>query len=158
MRAALAVAGLALAARGSSTPSHHGRVEVVAAENFYGNIVSQIGGPYVAVTSILSDPNADPHLFEPGTHNGLAVSQAALVIQNGVGYDSFMQKLEAAAPSARRVVVTVADVLGIRGGDANPHLWYDVPQLGRIAAAIVVWPRTRGSGPRPGLPSGPRAL
>ena len=111
-----------------------GTVEVVAAENFYGDIASQIGGSHVAVTSILSDPNADPHLFEPGTRNGLAVSQAALVIQNGVGYDSFMQKLEDAAPSSR------AD----RGHDRprarghrrrpNPHLWYDVPRLGRIAA------------------------
>ena len=86
---------------------------MVAAENFYGDIVSQIGGSRVAVTSILSDPNADPHLFEPGTRNGLAVSRAALVIQNGVGYDSFMQKLEEAAPSSHRIVVTIADVLGV---------------------------------------------
>ncbi len=130
------VVAVALGTRGSSAPSHRGRVAVVAAENFYGNIVSQIGGSHVAVTSILSDPNADPHLFEPGTRNGLAVAQAALVIQNGVGYDSFMQKLEAAAPSSHRVVVTMADVLGVQGADANPHLWYDVPELDRIASAI----------------------
>jgi zinc/manganese transport system substrate-binding protein len=128
---------VALAVRGSSSRSQHGRVDVVAAENFYGNIASQIGGAHVAVTSVLSDPNADPHLFEPGTRNGLAVSQAALVIQNGVGYDSFMQKLEEAAPSPHRVVVTVAGVLGVTGADANPHLWYDVPELGRIAGAIA---------------------
>jgi zinc/manganese transport system substrate-binding protein len=91
----------------------------------------------VAVTSVLSDPNADPHLFEPGTRNGLAVARAALVIQNGAGYDSFMQKLEDAAPSSRRIVVTIADALGVRGPDRNPHLWYDVPRLDRIAAAIA---------------------
>jgi len=133
----LAAAGVGLAAGGSSSPPRGGPVAVVAAENFYGNIASQIGGAHVAVTSVLSDPNADPHLFEPGTHNGLAVSQAALVIQNGVGYDSFMQKLEDAAPSSHRIVVTVAGVLGVTGADANPHLWYDVPELGRIASAIA---------------------
>jgi zinc/manganese transport system substrate-binding protein len=129
--------GVVLAQSRSSSPSSHGRVSVVAAENFYGNIVSQIGGPHVSVTSILSDPNADPHLFEPGSRNGLAVSQAALVIQNGVGYDSFMQKLEDADPSSHRIVVTIGDVLGVSAADANPHLWYDVPKLGRVATAIA---------------------
>ncbi|MGH8862655.1 MAG: metal ABC transporter solute-binding protein, Zn/Mn family [Jatrophihabitantaceae bacterium] len=134
--AVVVAVGVTLADTGSS-PSQHGRVDVVAAENFYGDIVSQIGGSHVAVSSILSDPNADPHLFEPGTRNGLAVARAALVIQNGVGYDSFMQKLEDAAPSSHRTVVTIADVLGVNGADANPHLWYDVPALGRIASAIA---------------------
>ncbi len=129
LAAALAVAGLGLAAGGSSPRPHGGRVRVVAGENFYGNIAAQIGGRHVAVTSVLHDPNADPHLFEPGTATGLAVAQAALVIQNGAGYDSFMGKLEAAAPSSHRVVVTIADVLGVSGADANPHLWYDVPRL-----------------------------
>jgi zinc/manganese transport system substrate-binding protein len=137
LAAALAVAGLGLAAAGSSPRPHGGRVRVVAGENFYGDIAAQIGGRHVAVTSVLHDPNADPHLFEPGTATGLAVAQAALVIQNGAGYDSFMGKLEAAAPSSGRVVVTVADVLGVTGADANPHVWYDVPHLPRIARAIA---------------------
>src|SRR5438270_10426409 len=123
--ALVAVTGLtcACAAHGASG----GTLNVVAAENAYGDIAAQIGGSRVSVTSILSDPNADPHLFEPGTRNGLAVARAALVIQNGVGYDSFMDRLEQAAPSGDRVVVTMADVLGVHGTDANPHLWYDVP-------------------------------
>ncbi len=112
-------------------------LEVVAAENVYGDIAAQIGGGHVHVTSILTDPNADPHLFEPGTRNGLAVAQAQLVIENGAGYDAFMPKLEHAAPNGSRRVVTIADVLGVHGADANPHLWYDVPALGRIAAAIA---------------------
>jgi zinc/manganese transport system substrate-binding protein len=91
----------------------------------------------VHVTSILSDPNADPHLFEPGSSNGLAVSTAAVVIQNGVGYDAFMTKLENASPNSKRSVLTIADVLGVHGHDANPHLWYDVPALGRVAGAIA---------------------
>ncbi len=134
---AVAAAVVALAVVRTSPPARSGRLRVVAAENFYGNIVSQIGGGHVAVTSVLTDPNADPHLFEPGTRTGLAVAQAALVIQNGVGYDSFMGRLEAAAPSSHRIVVTIADVLGVHGTDANPHLWYDVPALGRIAGAIA---------------------
>jgi zinc/manganese transport system substrate-binding protein len=135
--ALVVVAALALVLSDSSTAPSGGRVDVVAAENFYGDMVRQIGADHVSVTSILSDPNADPHLFEPGTKNGLAVSRADLVIQNGVGYDSFMQRLEDAAPSSGRIVVTIADVLGVRGADANPHLWYDVPQLPRIARAIA---------------------
>ena len=110
---------------------------VVAAENAYGDIARQIGGAHVSVTSILSDPNADPHLFGPGTRNALAVATARLVIQNGAGYDAFMSKLERAAPNGKRTVVTIADVLGVHGRNANPHLWYDVPALGRIAGAIA---------------------
>src|SRR5580698_315806 len=102
-------------------------VDVVAAESVYGNIVSQIGGSHVSVTSILSDPNADPHLYEPGTSNALAVAKANVVIQNGLGYDAFMSRLESASPNSHRSVLTMADVLGIHGNDANPHLWYDVP-------------------------------
>ena len=122
---------------GSGRATTGGGLAVVAAENVYGDIAAQIGGAHVSVTSILSDPNADPHLFEPGTRNGLAVAQTRLVIQNGAGYDAFMTKLENAAPSSHRIVVTIADVLGVHGKDANPHLWYDVPELGRIAGAIA---------------------
>jgi zinc/manganese transport system substrate-binding protein len=111
-------------------------LQVVAAENVYGDIAAQIAGPRARVTSILSDPNADPHLFEPGTRNGLAVAEAKLVIQNGLGYDAFMTRLERASPAKSRAVVTIADVLGIHGRDANPHLWYDVPKLPRIGGAI----------------------
>ena len=127
-----------LAGCGSSAPSTSGRVNVVAAENVYGNIASQIGGAHVSITSILTDPSADPHLFEPGTSNGLAVATAKVVLQNGLGYDAFMTRLENAAPSTSRIVVTMEDVLDIHGKDANPHLWYDVPRLDRIAGSIAV--------------------
>jgi zinc/manganese transport system substrate-binding protein len=132
----LALGAAALSGCGGSASSK-GRLDVVAAENVYGNIAAQIGRSHVSVTSILTDPNADPHLFEPGTSNGLAVAKAKVVLQNGLGYDAFMTKLEDAAPSSGRITVTIADVLGVHGKDANPHLWYDVPQLGRIAGAIA---------------------
>lgn len=117
--------------------SRSGALPVVASTNVYGDIVSQIGGSHVAVTSILEDPNADPHLFEPGAANALAVAKARVVVQNGLGYDDFMKKLESAAPNSGRGVVVAAAVLGIRGAGANPHLWYDVPLLPKIAAAIA---------------------
>jgi zinc/manganese transport system substrate-binding protein len=132
----LASSTVLLAGCGSAAKDGSG-LAVVAAENVYGDIAQQIGGAHVRVTSILSDPNADPHLFEPGSDNALAVATAAIVIQNGVGYDAFMTRLENAAPSSKRAVLTIADVLGVHGRDANPHLWYDVPALGRIAGAIA---------------------
>jgi zinc/manganese transport system substrate-binding protein len=135
--AAVVVAGVVLGVARSRVAATRGRLEVVAAENVYGSIAAQIGGRNVLVTSILSDPNADPHLFEPGTANGLAVARARVVIQNGAGYDAFMQRLEAASPNGRRIAVTVADVLGVHDPRANPHLWYDVPKLNALAGAIA---------------------
>jgi zinc/manganese transport system substrate-binding protein len=126
--------GVVLAGCGSGTKS--GTLPVVASTNVYGDIARQIGGAHVSVTSVLTDPNADPHLFESGTSNALAVSTARVVIQNGLSYDSFMSRLEQAAPNKDRRVVTIADALGVRGASANPHLWYDVPALPKIAAAI----------------------
>jgi zinc/manganese transport system substrate-binding protein len=110
---------------------------VVAAENVYGDIAAQIGGARVTVTSILANPAADPHLFEPGTAAGFAVALADVMIENGLGYDAFADKLLAAAPRPGRVVVNVAEVLRRLGPGTNPHLWYDVPQLPRIASAIA---------------------
>ena len=139
LRIVLAILITALPATAAASTAGAGspKLQVVAAENFYGDIVHQIAGNRVSITSILSDPNADPHLYEPGTRNGLAVSHARLVIQNGVGYDAFMQRLEDASPNRQRIVVTIADVLGVHGKDANPHLWYDVPRLNAIAGAIA---------------------
>ena len=94
MRTVIVIAvTLLLSACGSSTRAG-GRLDVVAAENVYGNIASQIGGPHVSVTSLLTSPSADPHLFEPSTSSGLAVADAKVVLQNGLGYDAFMTRLE----------------------------------------------------------------
>ena len=131
------ILSLALIVASCGARSSSSRVPVVAAENVYGDIAQQIGGNHIAVTSILSNPNADPHLFEPGTANGLAVAKAKVVIANGVGYDSFIDRLERASPKTQRQVLVVADVLDVHGHDANPHLWYDVPRLPRVAAAIA---------------------
>jgi zinc/manganese transport system substrate-binding protein len=131
------ILSLAFVAAACGAHASSSRLSVVAAENVYGDIARQIGGDHIAVTSILSNPSADPHLFEPGTANGLAVANAKVVIANGVGYDSFIDRLERASPQPTRRVVVVADVLDVHGRDANPHLWYDVPRLPRVSAAIA---------------------
>jgi zinc/manganese transport system substrate-binding protein len=137
MRTIIVLSMALLAAAGCGSAHGGSKLDVVASTNVYGDITAQIGGARVAVSSVLSDPNADPHLFGPGTQNGLAVAQARVVIQNGAGYDDFMGRLESASPSGSRIVVTIADVLGVHGRDANPHLWYDVTRLPRIAGAIA---------------------
>jgi zinc/manganese transport system substrate-binding protein len=139
MRTVIVLGGctLLLAACGGSTAAKGGPLKVVAAENVYGNIASQIGGRHVSVTSILTNPNADPHLFEPGTATGLEVAKAKLVIQNGLGYDAFMDKIEETTPDNGGFYLTVAAFLGIDGSDVNPHLWYDLPRLDYIAYQIA---------------------
>jgi zinc/manganese transport system substrate-binding protein len=128
---------LASCSTGGSTASVDGTfLRVVAAENFYGDIAQQIGGDRVHVTSILTDPDADPHLFEPGTETGLAVAQADLVVMNGLGYDAFMDRLLAASPNDEREVVDAHQVIGISGTDANPHLWYATVELPKVASAV----------------------
>ena len=131
----VALLGLGLAGCGGGGVGS--ALDVVASTNVYGDLAAQIGGSHVHVTSVLTNPDADPHLFEPGTQNGLAVAQARVVIQNGARYDDFMSKLEKASPSSSRIVVTIADALGVHGRDANPHLWYDVPRLPQVAGAIA---------------------
>jgi zinc/manganese transport system substrate-binding protein len=129
---ALGAAGCGSAAS-RGTP---GQVDVVAGENFWGSIAAQIGGPHAHVTSILHDPNADPHLYESDPNDARALADADVVIVNGLGYDEFMHQLLGATSHAGRIVVTAATVLHVNGHDANPHLWYDVPRVPAVAAAI----------------------
>jgi zinc/manganese transport system substrate-binding protein len=109
---------------------------VVAAENFWGNITAQIGGHDVAVTSLITSPNADPHLFETDAQDAADLARAQVVVENGAGYDSWMRSLLAADPG-HRTVVTAATVLHVTGSDPNPHLWYDIPKVPAVAAAIA---------------------
>ncbi len=111
-------------------------VQVVAAENFWGNIVSQIGGGHVTVTSIISDPSADPHQYESDAHDALAISQAKLIITNGLGYDDFMDKLMSASPNSSRQVISVATIMDVNEDGANPHLWYNTANIPKVTAAF----------------------
>jgi zinc/manganese transport system substrate-binding protein len=109
-----------------------GSINIVAAENFYGDIAKQIGGPNVAVTSILSNPDQDPHLFEVSPSVARDVSTAPVVIYNGVNYDPWMEKLLGAARSANRKTIAVADLVGKKNGD-DPHIWYDPATMSALA-------------------------
>lgn len=120
-----------------SASGAHRPLRVVAAENFWGSIASQIAGPRAEVTSILTNPDADPHLYEPDAANAVAVARADVVIDNGVGYDTFMDHLLGATSGGHRIVVKVQRVLGISSADANPHLWYDIPRIPAVARAIA---------------------
>jgi len=125
-------------ASGSSPSAAAARpIDVVASTNVWGDITKQIGGDRVNVTSILSDPNADPHQYEADAKTGAAISRAQVVVENGLGYDDFMDKLLAASPNANRAVINAADVMKISGSDANPHIWYDIAKVPDVASAIA---------------------
>jgi len=112
------------------------RVIVVAGENFYGDIVGQIGGDHVAVTSIISDPNVDPHEYGASARNAAAVANARLVVQNGLGYDVFLDHLMAASPNPKRKLIVVSELTGHRRGD-NVHLWYEPATIPKLAQAVL---------------------
>ena len=114
-------------------------IKIVAAENFYGDVAQQIGGGGVTVTSILNNPDQDPHLFEASPSVARAISGARIVIYNGLDYDPWMVKLLAAARSAKRESIVVGDLTGRKTGE-NPHIWYDPRTMlalaGKLAAAL----------------------
>jgi zinc/manganese transport system substrate-binding protein len=120
----------------SSAASGNGGLQVVAGENFWGSIAKQLGGSHVEVTSIVTDPNADPHEYESSTADARAFAQANYVILNGAGYDTWGQKLLDANPESGRKVFTVADLLGKKEGD-NPHFWYNPEFVTRVANQIT---------------------
>jgi zinc/manganese transport system substrate-binding protein len=130
----LAIAGCRNIVPGAGSSSSG--VRVVAAENFYGDIAKQLGGTAVNVTSIISDPNADPHEYESSSDNAKAISVARLVVVNGLGYDGFMEKLMNASPNKERTVINVGDLAGKKDGD-NPHVWYDVSLIQNTADQIT---------------------
>jgi zinc/manganese transport system substrate-binding protein len=133
---ALLFVAVAPAASASSTKS--AVINAVGAENEYANVLSQIGGAFVKVSSILNNPNTDPHTFEASTSVAQEVSQAELIVQNGVGYDAFMNDIESAASNPHRKVIVVQHVLGLPDDTPNPHLWYNpktMPAVAKVMAA-----------------------
>ncbi len=117
-------------------PSDPGAITVSAGENFYGDLLHQLGGSKLRVYAFLTNPNADPHQYESNAGNARAVADSRLVIENGLGYDAFMDRLLAASPRTGRVVINVQGLVGARDG-ANPHLWYD-PVVMPLVAQVVV--------------------
>ncbi len=122
---------------GSAAASSPGKLQVVAAENFWGSIAAQLGGSKVAVQSIIVNPNTDPHSYEPTASDGVALAKSQVAIVNGIGYDAWASKLIAANPSSSRKALNVGDLLGLVEGD-NPHQWYSPSSLQRVIDQIVV--------------------
>jgi zinc/manganese transport system substrate-binding protein len=140
---ALAVGAALLASACSSSSSSpdasssSGTIVAVGAENEYANVIQQVGGKYVQVSAIMSNPNTDPHTFEASASVARVVSAAQLVVQNGVGYDGFMNTIENAAPSGSRKVIVVQNLLGLPTDTPNPHLWYKPVTMPAVANAVA---------------------
>jgi zinc/manganese transport system substrate-binding protein len=134
----LLLAACSSAPSGPATKSTAGVIRVVAAENEYGNVAAQIGGKYVRVTSVESNPNTDPHTYEVSPGVAEAVSAAQVVIQNGVGYDDFMTKIESASANSTRQVIDVQHLLRLPDSTPNPHLWYSPTTMPKVAEALAV--------------------
>jgi zinc/manganese transport system substrate-binding protein len=125
----------------SSAGASSGVIVAVGAENEYANVIEQIGGRYVKVTAIESNPNTDPHAFEASPSVAEAVSTAGLLIENGVGYDTYMEKIESASggvgSNSQRKVINVQHLLGLPDSTTNPHLWYKPQTMPAVAKALV---------------------
>jgi zinc/manganese transport system substrate-binding protein len=127
------LAGLSVTAcgLGAGSPAPGGKLEVVAAENFWGSIATQVGGDRAHVTSVIGNPDTDPHDYEPTPADARLIAGARYVIVNGAGYDAWAPKLLAANPVAGRIVLTIGDFLGKKEGD-NPHMWYSPTYVERV--------------------------
>jgi zinc/manganese transport system substrate-binding protein len=119
----------------AASPRTH-PIDAVGAENEYANVIAQIGGRYVHVRAVMSNPATDPHTYEASTGVAQSVAAARLIVQNGVGYDGFMTQLESASPNSRRKVIVVQHLLGLPSSTRNPHLWYKPSTMPAVAAQI----------------------
>jgi zinc/manganese transport system substrate-binding protein len=121
----------------ASAGTKSGVIDTIGAENEYANVLSQIGGKYIKVSSILNNPNTDPHSFEASPSVAEEVSGAELIVQNGVGYDAFMNDIENASPNSHRLVIVAQHVLDLPNSTPNPHLWYSPKTMPKVATAIA---------------------
>ncbi|HEY3881491.1 MAG TPA: zinc ABC transporter substrate-binding protein [Trebonia sp.] len=124
-------------ATGSAAGASSVTITAIGAENEYADVISQVGGKYVQASSIMSNPNTDPHTFEASPAVAREMSSAKLIVQNGIGYDDWATTIENAAPDSSRKVVNVQQLLGLPDSTANPHLWYDPTTMPAVANAIA---------------------
>jgi len=127
---------LACSSNSAASGGSGGTVRVVAAENFWGSIAAQLGGDKVSVTSIITNPQTDPHDYEATPKDGRNVASARYVIYNGIGYDSWVGKLLAASPNGSRKVLVAGGLLGIAEG-GNPHRWYSPDDVQKVIAQMT---------------------
>ena len=134
----LLAAALVLSACNAPAATSSSKLRAVGAENQYANVIAQIGGRFVSVEAVVSNPNTDPHSFETSTSDAQEIASAQLIVQNGVGYDTFMQQLESSAPSASRRVIVVQKLLGLSSTTRNPHLWYNPKTMPAVATQVAM--------------------
>jgi zinc/manganese transport system substrate-binding protein len=134
---ALLASACSSASASGSSDATGGKIVAVGAENEYANVLAQVGGKYVQVSAIMSNPATDPHTFEASASVARLVSAAQLVVQNGAGYDRFMNTIEDAAPSSSRKVIVVQNLLGLPASTPNPHLWYKPGTMPAVANAVA---------------------
>ena len=127
------LAGAPVRAALAQTPA----VKAIGVENQYANVIGQIGGQYVQVTSIMNDPSTDPHSFEASPQIAAQIAAAELIVKNGIGYDEWADKLLSATTKTDRKVIDVQHLLGLPDDTANPHLWYDPKTMPAVAEAIA---------------------
>ena len=135
--AAVVATAVAASATGATAAPNDGKIIAVGAENEYADVIGQVGGEYVQATAIMSNPNTDPHSFEASIAVAREVGNAQLVVQNGIGYDDFMNSIESASPSGGRTVINVQRLLKLPDSTPNPHLWYDTATMPKVADAIA---------------------
>ena len=133
---ALSIAVALALATNPSAGAADGKIAVVAAENFYGDIARQIGGDQVDVVSIMNNPDQDPHLFETTPGIVRQIADAQIVIFNGADYDPWMEKLLEAAPRPGRSVIAAANLVRVKAGE-NPHIWYDPATMPAVAKSLA---------------------
>lgn len=121
---------------GTSRPGTGTKLVVVSTINAWGSIAAQLGGDRIQETNIIVNPDTDPHSYEPSTADARAVANAKIVIENGIGYDAWADKMIAANPNSQRAVVNVGRTVGVADGD-NPHQWYSPGSVTRVADAIT---------------------
>jgi zinc/manganese transport system substrate-binding protein len=134
--AVLVIATLCLAPAVGPATAAPSPILVVAAENFYADVIGQLAGNHVRLISILSDPNADPHEYESNSTDAASVANARLIVQSGIGYDDFIDHLVKASPNPNRTIIVVAKLVGAKRGD-NMHLWYRPGTMPVVAKAVV---------------------
>jgi len=120
----------------SSSAGAAPRLQVVATINAWGSIASQLGGDRVQETSIITNPDTDPHSYEPSAADARMVAGATMLVENGIGYDAWADKLLASNPNAQRVVLNVGQIVGI-GEDGNPHQWYSPDSVAKVIDTIT---------------------
>ena len=130
-------AWLAVAAPAVALAAGPTEINAIGVENEYADVIAQVGGKYVHVQSILTDPSTDPHTFEASPKLARQIASAQLVVENGVGYDEWADKLMSASPRPSRRVINVQKLLGRPDDTANPHLWYDPKTMPAVAKAVA---------------------